>query len=66
LGRNLGEVKGIMKKKITYRHELKEGVNLEVVGEVEKVEDGRTHVRRIDDYIIDFPTANIVEEVELD
>lgn len=54
-----------MKKKITYVHELKDEVNLEVVGTVEKVEDGRTYVRRIDGYIIDMPTENIVEEVEI-
>jgi len=54
-----------MKKKITYAHELHDEQTLEVVGVIEKVEDGRTYVRRIDDYIIDFPTANIIEEVDI-
>lgn len=58
-------VKRIMKKKITYVHELKDGVNLEVVGTIDRVEDGRTYVRRIDGYIIDMPTDNIIEEVEI-
>lgn len=53
------------KKKITYVHELKDEVNLEVVGTIEKVEGGRTYVRRIDGYIVDMPTKNIVEEVEI-
>lgn len=54
-----------MKKKITYTHPTKEGVSLEVVGTIERVEGDTTYVRRIDGYIVDFPTANITEEVDL-
>jgi hypothetical protein len=65
LARHLGEVKGIMKKKITYAHELHEEQTLEVAGTIEKVEGGRTYVRRLDGYIVDMPTENIIEEVEI-
>jgi hypothetical protein len=54
-----------MKVKITYAHELHEEQTLEVVGTIEKVEDDRTYVRRIDGYIIDMPTVNIIETVEI-
>tara|TARA_A100001015_G_C14883885_1_gene669562 strand:+ start:715 stop:882 length:168 start_codon:yes stop_codon:yes gene_type:complete len=54
-----------MKKKITYTHELYEEQTLEVAGTIEKVEGGRTYVRRIDGYIVDMPTENIIEEVDI-
>ena len=56
-----------MKKRITYTHETDPERTLEVVGEeyampaFAKIE-GRTYIRSIDDYIIDFPTANILTE----
>ena len=60
-----------MKKRIRYTHETDSSRTLEVVGWEHAMPSGehesdRTYIRRIDDYIIDFPTANIVEEVELD
>ncbi len=46
--------------KYTYSHPNKEGVTLEVVGKEEKVEGDTTYIRRIDGYIVDVPTANII------
>jgi hypothetical protein len=54
-----------MKYRITYTHELKPEVTLEVVGTKEREEDGRMYIRRIDGMIIDMPTSNITEEVEI-
>lgn len=54
-----------MKYRITYTHELKPEVTLEVVGTKEREEDGRMYIRRIDGMIIDMPTSNIQEEVEI-
>ena len=56
-----------MKKRITYTHETDPERTLEVVGEEHAMTsgehvEGRTYIRRIDDYIIDFPTANILTE----
>lgn len=56
-----------MKKRITYTHETDPERTLEVVGEEHAMPsgehaEGRTYIRRIDDYIIDFPTANILTE----
>lgn len=51
--------------RITYTHELKPEVVLEVVGTKEREEDGRMYIRRIDGIIVDMPTANITEEVEI-
>lgn len=53
------------KYRITYNHEIKDGVVLEVVGTKEREEDGRMYIRRIDGIIVDMPTANITEEVEI-
>jgi|TARA_B100001094_G_C17425836_1_gene436794 hypothetical protein len=46
--------------KYTYSHTTKEGVTLEVVGKEEKIEGDTTYIRRIDGYIIDVPTVNII------
>lgn len=46
--------------KYTYSHPNKEGVTLEVVGKEVKVEGDTTYIRRIDGYIVDVPTANII------
>ena len=54
-----------MKYRITYTHELKPEVTLEFVGTKEREEDGRMYIRRIDGMIIDMPTSNITEEVEI-
>jgi len=54
-----------MKYRITYTHELKPEITLEVVGTKEREEDGRIYIRRIDGMIIDMPVANITEEVEI-
>jgi len=56
-----------MKKRITYTHETDPERTLEVVGEEHAMPsgehaEGRTYIRRIDDYIIDFPTVNILTE----
>jgi hypothetical protein len=56
-----------MKKRITYTHETDPERTLEVVGEEHAMPSGehaedRTYIRRIDDYVIDFPTANILTE----
>jgi hypothetical protein len=53
------------KYRITYNHEIKDGVVLEVVGTKEREEDGRMYIRRIDGIIVDMPTTNITEEVEI-
>jgi len=63
-----------MKLRIRYTHETDSARELEVVGwqyarpsgelSEEHAED-RTYIRRIDDYVIDFPTANIIETVEI-
>ena len=63
-----------MKLRIRYRHETDADRELEVVGwqyaqpsgelSEEHAED-RTYIRRIDEYIIDFPTANIIETIEI-
>jgi len=54
-----------MKKKIKYTHPMKPDVTLEVVGIVERVEGDTTYVRRIDNCLVDFPTANITEETNI-
>jgi hypothetical protein len=63
-----------MKLRIRYRHETNADTELEVVGwqyarpsgELsEEHDESRTYIRRIDDYIIDFPTANIIETIEI-
>ena len=46
--------------KYTDSHPTKEGVTLEVIGKEAKVEGDTTFIRRIDGYIIDVPTANII------
>jgi|TARA_B110000977_G_scaffold65110_1_gene88722 hypothetical protein len=56
-----------MKKRITYRHETDATRTLEVVGEEHVMPSGeheqdRTYIKRIDDYVVDFPTANIFTE----
>jgi len=56
-----------MKKRITYTHETDADRTLEVVGEEHVMPSGdhaedRTYIKRIDDYVIDFPTANILTE----
>lgn len=53
------------KYRITYNHEIKDSVVLEVVGTKEREEDGRMYIRRIDGIIVDMPVANITEEVEI-
>jgi hypothetical protein len=45
---------------------LHDDQTLEVAGTIDRVEDGRTYVRRIDGYIVDMPTANIIEEVDIE
>lgn len=52
----------MQKVRITYSHPAKEGVELTVVGWVDRVEGDITWVRRIDDYMIDVPTANIISQ----
>ena len=47
------------RKKITYNHQIKEGVVLEVIGTINEVNDTTTFVRRLDGIIVDIPTANI-------
>ena len=57
-----------MKKRYTYTHETDADRTLEVVGRPlaaaagEFADPDRTYVMRIDDYVIDFPTANILTE----
>jgi hypothetical protein len=50
------------KVKIVYKHPIKEGVELEVVGWVNEVTENTTFVTRIDGYPIDILTANIVSQ----
>lgn len=60
-----------MKKKYTYTHETDADRTLEVVGRPliaaagEFDDPDRTYVLRIDHYVIDFPTVNILTEEEL-
>lgn len=54
-----------MRIKYTYRHQTKEGVELEVIGTEERIQDGKTLIRRIDGYIVDVPTDNILTKEEL-
>ena len=57
-----------MKKRYTYTHETDADRELEVVGNVlapaagEFDDPDRTYVLRIDECVIDFPTANILTE----
>ena len=57
-----------MKKRYTYTHETDADRELEVVGNVlvpaagEFDDPDRTQVLRIDECVIDFPTANILTE----
>lgn len=53
------------KVRITYEHPAKEGVQLEVVGEVYDTSEDTTFVKRVDGYSIDVPTANIIKTEEL-
>lgn len=53
------------KVKIVYKHPIKEGVELEVVGWVSEVTEDTTFVTRIDGYPIDILTANIVSRETL-
>tara|TARA_B110000285_G_C14904813_1_gene505033 strand:- start:30 stop:209 length:180 start_codon:yes stop_codon:yes gene_type:complete len=50
------------RKKYTYNHPVKEGVELEVIGTEERVEGEYTYVRRLDGIIVDMPTANITNK----
>ena len=60
-----------MKKKYTYTHETDADRTLEVVGRPliaaagEFDDPNRTYVLRIDHYVIDFPTLNILTEEEI-
>jgi len=60
-----------MKKKYTYTHETDADRTLEVVGRPliaaagEFDDPDRTYVLRIDHYVIDFPTVNILTEEEI-
>jgi hypothetical protein len=60
-----------MKKKYTYTHETDADRTLEVVGRPliaaagEFDDPDRTYVLRIDHYVIDFPTLNILTEEEI-
>ncbi len=71
MARNLGGFKTIMNKRYTYTHETDADRTLEVVGRKlvaaagEFAEEGRTYVMRIDDYVVDFPTANILTEEDI-
>lgn len=58
----LFQEKSMQKVRITYSHPAKEGVELTVVGWVDRVEGDITWVRRIDDYMIDVPTENIISQ----
>lgn len=57
-----------MKKRYTYTHPTDDSRTLEVVGRPleaaagEYAEEGMTYVMRIDDIVVDFPTANILTE----
>lgn len=53
-----------IKRRITYQHPMKEGVELEVVGYVIQNNETTTVVQRVDGYNIDFPTANILTNEE--
>ena len=50
------------KVKVTYNHPIKEDVQLEVVGWIDRVEGDTTWVKRIDGYMIDIPSANIISQ----
>jgi len=50
------------KVRVTYNHPNKEGVQLEVVGWIDRVEGDITWVKRIDGYMIDIPSANIISQ----
>jgi len=57
-----------MKKRIKYTHETDDSRTLEVVGwehALPEHDADRTYIRRLDDYVIDFPTANIVESFDI-
>ena len=63
-----------MKLRIRYRHETDADRELEVVGwqfahpsgELsDEHDETRTYIRRIDDYVVDFPTANIIEQITI-
>ena len=49
------------RKKYTYNHPVKEGVELEVIATEERVEGEYTYVRRLDGIIVDMPTATLAE-----
>lgn len=55
----------MQKVKIKYTHPIKEGVQLEVVGWIVRVDGDVSWVKRIDGYMIDVPTANIIEQTVL-
>lgn len=50
------------KVRIKYKHPVKEGVELEVVGFINAVTEDTTFVTRIDGYPIDILTANIISQ----
>jgi len=54
------------KVKITYRHQIKENVMLQVVGNLESELTAETVlVRRLDGVLIDIPVGNIIQVDEL-
>lgn len=54
------------KVKITYRHQVKEGVMLQVVGNLESELTAETVlVRRLDGVLVDIPVGNIIQVDEL-
>lgn len=53
------------KVRIKYKHPLKENVELEVVGVIEKTTEDKTFVKRIDGYTIDILSTNIISQEEL-
>jgi hypothetical protein len=50
------------KVRIRYKHQIKDDVELEVVGWISEVTEDTTFVTRIDGYPIDILTVNIVSQ----
>ena len=50
------------KVRIKYKHPIKDGVELEVVGWIDEVTEDTTLVTRIDGYPIDILTINIISQ----
>ena len=50
------------KVRIKYKHPVKADVELEIVGSISEVTENSTFVTRIDGYVVDIPTANIIKQ----